>query len=139
MDKKNNVQTSFSYYEKIILDRHLRFASEIAFDLKKDFEITTLTGKPATLFVSAYLNSRLREKNLPSLYYHGKEGMIQVFQNESDIADSFWKMQFNPRRKSMKGTNKDIVVLKINNKNYKLLVPRIKTNNTIEKEERYVA
>ena len=65
--------------------------------------------------------------------------MIQVFQNESDIADSFWKMQFNPRRKSMKGTNKDIVVLKINNKNYKLLVPRIKTNNTIEKEERYVA
>ena len=39
----------------------------------------------------------------------------------------------------MKGTNKDIVVLKINNKNYKLLVPRIKTNNTIEKEERYVA
>ena len=51
MDKKNNIQTSFSYYEKIILDRHLRFASEIAFDLKKEFEITTLTGKPATLFV----------------------------------------------------------------------------------------
>ena len=90
-----NIEQRYVYYKQITSEKHFRFASEIAADIFGDLGVTTLTGKPPTLFVSAYLNKKLEEKGLPKLYYHSKRGLLQVFQNELDIQDSFWRIWLN--------------------------------------------
>lgn len=139
------IEQRYVYYKQTMSEKHFRFASEIAADVFGELGITTLTGKPPTLFVSAYLNKKLEEKGLPKLYYHSKRGLLQVFQNELDIQDSFWRIFLSPFKTYINNNKDNIVTYKINNRTYKLLVLKDaknnynKFNNNIYKETTYIA
>ena len=82
---------TYFYYKQVKSDKHYRFASEIAKEIEEKYSIVTITNRPITRFVTVYLNKKLEELNLERLFFNTKFGVVQVFQNESDLDELMQK------------------------------------------------
>ncbi len=116
----------YSYYREVTSKSHFKTASELATELSLNYQMTSLTGGILTRLVSAYLNSRLNQEEKPRLFYSGKHGMIQVFQNGSRVGDLATDLLYKATiLANSKGIlNHADIVLTIEDKNYHVKVPK---------------
>ena len=68
---------SYTYYVPVTSDEHYLYASELA----EMFGIYTVTGRPHTQLVSAYLTSLELFEQAAPLFYPTKHGLRRVFRD----------------------------------------------------------
>lgn len=112
----------YTYYSEVSRATRFKTARELALYLRDEYKITTTTGRPPILLVSAYLNALLEEKGMPKLFIPVKGSLQQVFQNESDLTDLPNEILFtNIAHRDTLDVN-DIVIT-IHGQNYHVALP----------------
>jgi hypothetical protein len=113
----------YTYYNKINLEEHMLYASEIAYI----YGIMTVNNNPATNLVSTLLDDYVKKNNLTKyqLYYKTQKGfMTKVYPMDiySEVMCDFAK-SLAQKYESFTDKNK-IFKVNINNKNYSFKISK---------------